>query len=53
MYEKAAKLNQGLSNAVTPWLDGFARDQGVERARYFLQGVGIVEPKTSIEDPEM
>ena len=45
MYEKAAALNEATSNAVTPWLKGFVRDQGVERAQYLLQGVGVVEPK--------
>lgn len=46
VYQRLSKINRSMSNAVTPWLNGFVRDQGHERAQFYLNGVGILEPKS-------
>ena len=43
MYNKAAALNESTSNAAVPWLQGFVDTVGLERARYLLRDVGVVE----------
>jgi hypothetical protein len=48
MYQKTAKLDQGASDMVTPWLKGFVESVGADRARYLLKDVGLLEPKSTI-----
>jgi hypothetical protein len=36
MFEQAAKLDEGTSDMVTPWLDGFVKSVGIEKARYLF-----------------
>jgi len=45
MFEKTAKLKDGRSEIVVPWLNGFVNSMGQERVQYLLRDAGIVQPK--------
>ena len=42
MFEQTARLKEGKSEMLVPWLRGFVSNVGAERAQYLLQGVGEV-----------
>jgi len=46
MFEKTARLKEGRSDMVVPWLQGFVHEMGSKRALFLLQGAGLVTPKT-------